>query len=731
MEQILLITIMLLSIVSTSALGDMSTTKDGAFQAAAQTPCSIRLYWKHNSKPAQIYQGDTPIGIMQPDESKSFACATVTALLPNTLYTFSMGKNGPRVSEKTWSNISPKEHFDLLIIGATSSGVSAAVTAARLGLKVALVEESNRLGGMPSNGLSSTDIRQISRSNGFFEDFRRRVVQFYGQGNGLRYEPRVANAIMKSMVYEHDNILLFLKAKAIAPIIQGNAVRGAIVQDIVSKFTGNICANITIDATDTADFATAAGAQFIAGREQRSDTEPHAGVIYFDDQTQEILQGSTGEGDCRQQSYAYLMIWKDYGEGKAPLIPKPRFYDPDNYRYSPKWEDSWAYTSGRLPNDKYEINQHPFGIDWPEINYDYPAASEQRRAEIKEMYRDRALGYLYFMQNERGHTNLGLADDEFLDNNNFPQQLYIREAKRVVGGHIFNEADVALARSYYRINSIAIGDYPMDSHAVEDIKNPNRRDKGEGEFWLVSFTPWYQVPYGVLVPKGVENLIISQAVSATHVGYGTLRMEPVRMSLGQAAAAAAYWSILYWTNPRNIRPAWIQDKILSQYAYITWNPDVNRETRHFKAINFLGARGVFPDEEFRPDDPLTEEEALQAINKMLEMECYMGRISITPPPSIDASISRGRFAQWLVKAKQLVDADWRRTPPAQPSYIDVPASSPYYDAVETLLAHRISAELFENYQEGMFQPDTTISRADAAEAIFLAHRDYAMNFWRP
>ena len=698
------------------ASSPLSTTENGDLQAIAQSPSSIALYWRHAGAAAQVCVNGQPAADLQPDAASPFACHIFTDLQPGTQYTFSI--SGLEVAERTWSEVPNCGEFDVLVIGATGSGVAAAVSAAGLGLRVALIDETNRLGGMSSNGLGSTDIRSFSRANGVFLDFIQRVYAFYGKDTNLRYESRVANAVFKAMVYEQPNIWLFLKSRAVRPIMQGNAVRGAVIQETSLGTCGEILARVVIDATDTADFSAAAGAQFRLGREPRTQQEPHAGSIYFDTAKQEILPESTGEADCRQQSYAYLMIWKDYGDSGAPLIEQPEFYDPENYRNSPEWSKTWNYTSGRLPNGKFEINQHPFGIDWPGINYDYPTAQEQRRREIEEMYKARALGYLYFMQTERGHKNLGLADDEFLDNCNFPASLYIREARRVMGNYLFQESDVICARDFYRPNSVAIGDYPMDSHATEDLKDPDALHKGEGEFWLVDFTPWYQIPYGVLVPNSIKNLLVTTAVSATHVGYGTLRMEPVRMSMGQAAGAAAYFAILYSMDFTDINPALIQDKLLSQHAYVTWHSDVNPDTRHFKAIQFMGSRGMFPGEAFNPDEPLTAPDAFAAINQLLKLEKCDFVMEI---PTNSEPITRGEFANLLVSAKQKTQ-DWAIILPNCPSYSDVPTDSPYFTAAETLRAHRIKPTLFTNYQPGLFQPNAPITRADAAEALYLSHR---------
>lgn len=717
--------ILLLGLIQCCSAATLSTTLDGSLQAIAQAPNTISLYWRHEGRSASVYVNGQPCGDIQPNPSGPFSCKSFTSLQPNTFYTFALGESSPAVTERTWSKLPAEESFDVLVIGGTASGLAAAVTAARAGLKVALVEPSNRLGGMSVNGLGHADMRNKAHTNGFFEEFRQRVIEFYGGGTGFNFEPRAASAILKNMAYEQSCLSVFMRADVIGAIREGDYVRGAVVCDLLTGAKGRLFAKVTVDASDCADFAAACGAEHRIGREPRTECEPHAGVIYFDDLKQTILPGSTGCGDAKVQSYAYLMVWKDYGDKPAPLAQKPASYDPEDYRYSPEWPKTWNFTSGKLPNDKYEINQHPFGTDKPGINFDYPCASPERRREIEAIYKERALGYLYFMQNERGHKNLGLADDEFLDSDNFPPGLYVREARRVMGECLMRECDVTNARSYFQPSAIAIAEYPMDSHAMEELKAPDdRRDKGEGEMYLSTFTPWSQVPYGVIVPKRIEGLLVTTAVSATHVAYGTLRLEPVRMSMGQAAGAAAYLSITRGVGLRCVNPAWIQDRVLSQHGYIYWYSDVTPHTRHFKAIQFLGARGVLAAEPFRPDDNLTEDEALQALDRLVQLE---GGTAFAPSAAKQGGeyVTRGRFARLLVDAKMRLDPSWRPIE-AKQSYEDVPPGSPYFEAVETLRAHRITPSLFADYKHGLFQPEAPITRADAAEAIYLAHRTYAM-----
>jgi len=727
MDMRLICAFLLLALLQQCSAESLSTTPDGSIQAIAQGPDSISLYWRHEGRSAKVFVNGQPRGSLEPNPAGPYSSKTIGSLLPNTFYTFAVGESSPTVTERTWAKLPAQESFDLLVIGGTASGWAAAVVGARMGMKVALVESTNRLGGMTSNGLGAVDMRNMAHSNGAFQDFRERVIEFYGGGEGRKLEPRVANAILKSMAYEQSCLSLFMKVQVTGAIREANCVRGAIVCDTISGAKGRLYAKVTIDATDCADFAATAGVEYRVGREPRTDCEPHAGYIYFDDAAQTILPGSTGCADAKVQSYAYLMTWKDYGDRPAPLVERPASYSPEDYTYSPEWAKTWNATSGVLPNSKFEINQHPFGIDKPGINFDYPCADAKRRCEIDAIYRERALGYLYFMQNERGHKNLGLADDEYLDSNNFPPGLYVREARRVIGEHLVTECEVTNARQYFHADSVGIAEYPMDSHAMEELRAPDDRlDKGEGEMYLSAFTPWSQVPYGVIVPRCVEGLLVTTAVSATHVAYGTLRLEAVRMSMGQAAAVAARLAITRGVSLRCVNPAWIQDSILSQHAYIYWFSDVTPMTRHFKAISFLGARGVLVSEPFRPDSALTEQEALAAVDRLVRLEGGMPQQIELQASQAEMPVTRGLFAKWLVQSKARVDATWRAAV-ARQSYEDVAPGSPYFEAVEALRAHRITPSLFANYKPGLFQPEAPMTRADAAQAIYLAHRAYAMS----
>ncbi len=668
--------------------------------------------------------------------------------------------------------------FDVVIVQASSGGVAAAVEAARRGLKVALVEPTTRLGGMPVNGLSSTDIRRDYHASGFLVRFADRVKQLYSQEgvktDGLRYEPRIAHNAMKSLVFEQPNITVFRHArlsrvKTERSAITSNRRRVTAVEieeiDGQNKPTGGrmeLAAPMFIDATDCGDLAALAGAKFRVGREARSKREPHNGVIYYDRARDSPLPGSTGAGDRRIQSYAYLFVVKDYGPNVDKTIPKPPGYRREDFIHSPAWKDSWAFTSGKLPQGKYELNQHPQGGDLQEINYAYPTADYATRDRIEREYRDHVLGYLYYIQTEQGQKQLGAPDDEYRDTNGFPPLLYVREGRRIIGEQLPDESDVTNARSFVRPESVGIGDYPMDSHAVRVKTDWDRPDMGEGEWWLYKETPWHQLPLGILIPKGLDNVWVTTAVSSTHVSFGTYRLEPVRMEFGQAAAIGAYLGIRYHKIARDVPARQIQDEMLPHAANLNPDPslmlsylsDVKPTTRHYRAIQYLVSRGfTFGEETFKPDAPTTGKELAQMLQKLTERAApseqplgsvelgngmtlqtvvrgyypYMGAAAdfnaareCLQTLNTDTPITRHDAANWLMRV-----LNWQTPRIAGAThYADVDANTS--TAAETLYDHNITSELWDGLGHRtpedrlLFKPDAPLSHADLFAALYLA-----------
>ncbi len=551
----------------------------------------------------------------------------------------------------------PVADFDVVVMQASSGGVAAAIEAARRGLKVALIEPTTRLGGMPVNGLSATDLRRDAFQSGFFVRFRERVASLYAaeglpKQDGRKYEPRIAHQAMKLLLYETPNLTIFRRARLSrvrTKVSLADDSRRVVTSVIVDELgadrepTGlraELRAKIFIDATDCGDLAAGAGAKFRTGREPRCPREPHNGVIYYERKTMKALPGSTGAGDGRIQAYSYLVTVKEYAPDADKTIPKPLNYTREEFLDPtlPDWKFTWAYESGAMPYDKHELNQHPRGADLQGTNYAYPTADYKTRARIESGFYDRAMRYLYFIQTEYGKKNIGLPDDEYRDSGGFPPLLYVREGRRILGEQTPDEADITDARKIHRPESVGIGDYPMDSHAVRPKTDNDTRHMGEGEWWLVQQTPWHQLPFGICVPLQLDNVFVTTAVSSTHVSFGTYRMEPVRMVLGQAAGIAASIAIRFHKIGREVPVRQIQDELLPHAANPYGDPnsvlhyfsDVPPTHRYYRAIQYLASRGFLPEgagDKFLPDQPATSAE----LSRWLDLLASRGNTGLWVP----------------------------------------------------------------------------------------------------
>ena len=645
------------------------------------------------------------------------------------------------VVEKMAPLLRSTARYDVVVVRASSAGVAAAVTAAREGLRVAVLEPTDRLGGIMSSGLSSTDIRAPEHCTGFFKEFRRRIQAYYGNGDGLRYEPHVVNNVLKAMVAEQPGIDIYYHVRPIGVMRRSARVTGVTVESLDTGGRSTFFAPITIDADPTGDVMAWSGCEYRVGREARSQAEPHAGVIYYWRAKDVLLPGSDGRGDSRLMAYAYLLVVKDYGAGSSHLITKPEGYRESNYIHSPEWKDSWAYSSGAMPRGKYELNQHPQGNDLQDVNYGWPSANTRGRIRLEKLFRNHALGYLYYLQTRDGLSNLGLPDDEFPENAGFPEEIYVREARRVVGIVTLKESDVVQAAELLRPDGAGIGDYPMDSHAVRPKTDWTTPDMGEGEFWLYRITPWFQIPVGIVIPRDRDGLLVAEAVSATHVAYGTLRTEPVRMEMGEMCGMMAAISLQTGLDPRGIPPSMLQDRLgpAGQSAY--FHSDVPADAPYSSAIQFMSAHGFWQEPEFHPDAVVTRGEAaawLRALQWMEaaqsgapEMLARQRKIRWPAPSEPGRPLDRGTLAQWLVRTESDLKASWSPTPSSQTAaYPDIDPSSPMGMAAAEMYLHRIDSAIWHGTSmrpdgKPEFGASLPVTRADLAETFFLAQRDFA------
>lgn len=479
--------------------------------------------------------------------------------------------------------------FDIVVIGGTPGGIASAIAAARHGRRVVLTEYHAHIGGMSTSGLGKSDIEDPRLIRGIFAEFVDLVRAHYVRHgspkdielsqDGYYFEPSVAEACFDAMIAAEPNITLLRSHRLEGAATKDGTVTAVTVTDRTTSQSRTITAAAFIDATYEGDLFAAAGANFNIGRESRDEHgEPHAGVIYYDYGNNKFLPGTTHEGDHRLPAWTYRLCLTTDSKNAAPMSAPPEGYD--RALYLPYLEDLAAgrlsapkrLVPGRgyfpahfdtplralsvteVPGGKVDvnINPRPLAFPYPQENEGYLQADWDHREKIANRHRAIAEGLLWFLQNDtdisQAHRDMALEyhkpADEFADNGNFPWQLYIREGRRLKGLYTFTEHDVAETGSSEHTrrheDAIAVGNFPIDSFPTRK-RQPGDTIILEGYLGMVdAITRIYQVPYRIMIPETLDGVIVPVAVSATHVAFSTVRMEPTWMALGQAAGTAAH-----------------------------------------------------------------------------------------------------------------------------------------------------------------------------------------------
>lgn len=555
-----------------------------------------------------------------------------------------------------------QKDYDVVVVGGTPGGIAAAIAAARQGRSVALVEYHRHLGGMSASGLGKSDIETRAAIGGLFREFTGRVLEYYRDKygadsrqvtlcqDGYFYEPSVAELIFGQMIAEQPKITVY-KGHRLTKAIR-NERRVATIQ-VTNRTSGaalELHGRVFIDATYEGDLAAAAGASFRLGREsRRAFDELHAGVVYQDYNTRAFLAGTTGQGDHRLQAYTYRLCLSTDPANSVRIDSPPPDYDRAKYvGYLDDWkqgrlgpprtgegetgkETSVAGTVVRalsiaeVPNGKTDVNMNPRPLAFPfvEENIGYPEADWETRERISTRIRNLTLGLLYFLQNDpeipAAHRQLAnryhLAKDEFADNGNFPWQLYVREARRIVGPYTLSEQDLIvgpeLGRTRIHADSIAAGEFPIDSFPVRK-REPGHDVALEGYLLMEKeLTKPYQIPYRIMVPERTDGLLVPVAASTTHVAFSTIRMEPTWMALGQAAGNAAHLAIAADVQPASVDVARLQHELIKQGQILTYFKDINPDKPFHAALQFFGTRGFFPTYLADADKPLDRKQAAE------------------------------------------------------------------------------------------------------------------------
>jgi len=478
--------------------------------------------------------------------------------------------------------------YDLVVYGATAGGVTTAISGARHGLKTVLIEPGRHVGGMSTGGLSRTDVGKREVIGGMALEFYQLVgdryeMRRYNQPVAWFYEPRVGEAVMRQWLKDSGVTVLFghrLEEK------DGVVKDGARVVEIVTEGGARFRGSVFADCSYEGDLMAQAKVSYTWGREAVSEYgEALAGVrdrtplhqfmvdVPARDESGTVLPevssgppGEPGTADRSIQAYNFRVIATDDPANRI-LWPKPDGYTSARYALLARLLEATTAGKGRapifnevaliarLPNRKADINNNgAFSTDYIGKNHGYPEGSYRRRAGIRQEHVDYVQGLFYFLANEptvpaslqAEVREWGLPRDEFEDTGHWPHQLYVREARRLVGEYVMTQKDLQTDR--VKPDVIGMGSYNSDSHNVQRFVNAKGFAENEGDM-QVPVEP-YQIPYRMLLPKPAEasNLLVPVAFSASHVAYSSLRMEPQYMINGHAAGVAALLPL------RDLRP---------------------------------------------------------------------------------------------------------------------------------------------------------------------------------
>ncbi|MBJ2174422.1 FAD-dependent oxidoreductase [Aureibaculum sp. A20] len=492
---------------------------------------------------------------------------------------------------------------DIIIYGGTSAAIIAAVEAKISGKSVIVVSPDIHLGGLTSGGLGWTDTGDKSVIGGLSRDFYHRVYMHYNtkeawnwqpkeaygnKGQGTRamdgqsrtmwiFEPHVAELIFEDFVKEYD---IQVDRDEWLNRENGVEVEDGKIISITTLSGKTYSGKVFLDATYEGDLMATAGVSYHVGREAGSvyDEEwngVQTGVLHHKhwflsdispyvvagDVTSGVLPriskvspGNKHDGDDKIQAYCFRTCMTNHEANRTPF-PKPENYDPLQYellaRSLATGRDDFFEKFDGIPNYKTDTNNHgPLSSDNIGMNYDYPEASYDRRKEIIKEHEDYQKGFYWFVANDpripkdiqMEMQKWGLAKDEFTDNGNWPHQIYVREARRMIGQFIMTENELLKKRP--TPNPVGMGSYTMDSHNTQRYIKADGFVQNEGDIGVNTKGP-YAISYGALVPKKEEctNLLVPVCVSSSHIAFGSMRMEPVFMILGQSSAVAAVLAI--------------------------------------------------------------------------------------------------------------------------------------------------------------------------------------------
>jgi hypothetical protein len=595
------------------------------------------------------------------------------------------------------------KHYDLVVVGGTASGVACAVRAAREGCTVLLVQHNRHIGGMLSNGLMQWDALYGGPRAPLFTELLGNIEKHYIEVFGkdsvdhqrMRcthehypiswVEPHVMERECHRLIAGEKNITLLFSHYPAAVEREGATIKSVMLREYGTTKDIRAKASMFADATYEGDLFAVAKVAYRVGREARDEfNEPHAGKVFCnvggEPAPKEAVEGKlniraygqsqgtidatspfTADGAVQAYNYRFC-VCKDPAN-RVMLTAPPPGYNRDEYvNFGRK-----GIATNAGPNSKSHMNSPIL----PGENHAYPDADWPTREKIIERHKNFGLGLIWFLQNDESmkpaqreeFRQWGLAKDEFTDNGNIPYEMYVREARRIVGRHVFKEQDNSLAPGLGRTpimpDSIGITDWYMDSHACTTESRPGFHY--DGKLILTAESRPAQIPYRALLPQGVDNLLVPVCLSATHVAWGAIRLEPVWMQTGEAAGFAAGLAHRNKVAPAKLDPALLMRTLSERRQLISFFSDmkVDGSEPWIPAAQYFGTLGFFADYNIRADEPLRKGTAQAWIASAAQPE---GRVSIADSVAKaesgpdGATISKAEFTA-LLDRREAAHAD--------------------------------------------------------------------------
>ena len=519
---------------------------------------------------------------------------------------------------------------DVVIYGGSSGGITAAIQTARMGKNAILIEPSHFLGGLTTGGLGATDIGNKKAIGGLSLDFYTAIREHYKKPENWKqetpelyfttrtrsrgteaaqwtFEPKAASAVYAAMLESVRDRVTVVYGERL-DLKNGVRKAGAQITEIVMESGKSFSAEMYIDASYEGDLMAKAGVAYHVGREansvynesingvQAEGAKHHQFTQQVDpyvrkgDPSSGLLPGINPHGpglefsgDQKIQAYNFRMCTTDVPENRRDW-EKPAHYDPQWFelalRNAEAGDTRVSWNPVAMPNRKTDTNNN-FAVssDFIGMNWDYPEADYATRERIWKAHEDWQKGLFWTLANSprvpeklrEAYRKFGLAKDEFTENDNWPRQLYVREARRMIGDYVMTEKNCK--RTEIVEDSVGMGAYNMDSHHVQRYVTKEGFVRNEGDIQIA--TKPYPISFRSIRPKATEctNLLVPVCLSASHIAYGSIRMEPVFMVMGQSAATAAVQAIEQKTTIQRINLEKLKTRLLADNQVLDLLPD--------------------------------------------------------------------------------------------------------------------------------------------------------------